>query len=265
MKYNTLPTLVARSIINAIIALFNTFDTMPDNDALCDYIVAIISRVARETRFPLPSGSHDSKRAIALALSTAHKAALSRKLISVQQYIELYATEKECMYYEMRDYGAAGDLIEVLTRVACLPSITLTHAAHLYVKPENTSDITIKGVKFEVAHNGKTWTFGTIDNPLYGDFTGVVYGVWDAELLKQLFFDAEVDIPRALATIREYMCVWGDKDAFRRDMDSLFPRGKFFTIKSCKVMNNCGDGFMRRFNEAVEDGRFTTLKDFLSK
>ena len=267
MRYSNIPTMVARYIIAAVTALFDTLNIMPDNDTLLDYLTTIIRKAEKECRFPMMTDEHNFFRACALALSTAYRAALGKKFISVLQYIELFAAHKEMIETKLNDHGAFGDLCEILVRIASVKNLHLVQPAHLYVKPEGKQDIRINGVSYEVGTNGKTWAQGLPGDAMYGDFTGVIYGVFDREVKDQIYLACQTgDIDMAISAVKSYMGIWDDKYHFAADMASLYKRGgKAFAVKSCKVMSQYHEIFHNSFISAIEDEIFETLGDRLDQ
>lgn len=257
---NTLSTLVSRSLAYALSEYVSTLQNLPVRADLDKSITDTIDNIRAILKVDF-----DFDRAFAFSLSVVYRTALERKMISVRDYISLLAEHKERAYME-GDFGAFGDLFEILVRLAALPSLNLAHGAHLYVKPQEMIDITIHGVRFEVGHNGKTWTHATINDAMFGPFEGVIYGVFDNETAQDVFVMARQGrIEKAIDIISAYTGVWVDKNQFAEDMQNLYPRGKAFAIKSSKVMSQYNAGFARRFIMAIENDEIQTLESFFNK
>ncbi len=224
----------------------------------CFANVAITSLIAT---YPTLFNEHDRPLYLAYTESQLLQIAFKAGYINLYDYIQLYAQHKQAQYNERNDFGAFGDLLEVLARIAIIGNLNLIKAQHLNVKALFKNDIISKryGI-IEVAHNGKTWNSGTALNPIEGDYTSVIYGVFDAYTQNQVFNACiNRNIKQAIAIVRAYCVYWHDKKDFLNDMESL-TRGKFFTIKSCKVMNQYNQSKHNAFIRAIENGTFATLE-----
>ncbi len=201
---------------------------------------------------------------IAYALAYTAKKALDVSVITVMSYIHFYADTKRKNEQDISDYGAFGDLLELLVRLAFIGNLHLVHSTALHVKEQAKTDvISSKYGKLEIGHNGKTWTQATVFDFMNGNFEGVVYGMF-SDIEKQEIYDlcACGKIPMAIQYVKEYMCYWSNKYDYLKDMDNL-TRGKGVTIKSNQVQTVYNDSKYLAFEQAIENKEFTTLADIL--
>lgn len=124
-----------------------------------------------------------------------------RDNVSMNTIIANYAEFKKIVYYNCNDYGAFGDLVEVLTRLAIRKNINLAHIADIHVKRAFESDITSsKYGKMEVGTNGKSF-----NEPLE-KLENIVYGVFSDDD-KMMIFDTCIngDVQAAIDAVSEMM------------------------------------------------------------
>lgn len=258
MKHNKSLTAAQHRTIEANLRLINA--QMIDSAQAIEFFasVEVESLIAN---YPTLFNEHDKPLYLAYAEIQLLQIAFKAGYINLYDYIQLYAKHKQAQFIDRNDFGAFGDLLEVLARIAIIGNLNLVKASHLSVKAIFKNDIMSKryGI-IEVAHNGKTWNEGTIENPIEGRYTSVIYGVFDAYTENQIF-DACInrDIKQAIAIVRAYCVYWKDKNEFLQDMEGL-TRGKFFTVKSCKIMNQYNQSKHNAFIRAIENGTFTTLE-----
>ena len=94
--------------------------------------------------------------------------------MNIRDIVRNYAEFKKAAYYNCSDFGAFGDLLEVLTRLAIRKNINLAHIADIHVKRAFESDITSsKYGKMEVGHNGKSFneSLENLETIIYGVFS----------------------------------------------------------------------------------------------
>lgn len=256
---NTLTTLQSRTIISVINST---------NEKLCTK--SIIEKVALETvetvekRFPsqFPNELHNSY--IAFALSSCAKIGVKNGDLNVIEYISILASAKQENEKSIRDFGAFGDLFEILVRCAMIKNIHLVKWSALSVKDVKHADIVSK--KFgvvEVGHNGKTLTFGTLLDFMEGEYTSMVYGVFsdeDKEDVYNLCIHHEYE--KAIDYISNYSVYWDNKYNFQHDMNEL-TRGKGIAVKGENVQVVYNAGKYNAFIEAIENGTFTSLYETL--
>lgn len=201
---------------------------------------------------------------IAYALSYTAKKALDISTLTVCDYIRFVAQHKRINEVDINDFGAFGDLLELLVRLAFIGNISLVRSNSLHVKGQSKTDIVSKKYgKIEVGHNGKSWTKATVFDFMTGDFDSVVYGMFSDIEKSEIYALCEYgNIDKAIEYVKEYTCYWSDKYQYLHDMDNL-SRGKGLTIKSGTVQTVYNDSKYIAFEKAIEDGKFTTLADIL--
>lgn len=262
-----LSTLVSRSIAFEIATLFASLGALPSNAE--GYIAAILRKVVVTCK--CNKETFDYRRAYAFALSCYYREAFKSKYISLQEYMSFFAEHKQIMFYDYKDFGAFGDLHEILVRLACLPSINFAQPAHLYVKPQQTEngkaiqDIRIRDIPCEIGCNGKTWQEAIPQDFMYGNFEGVAYGMYDNDLINDIIGYCITYMPeKAIETVKNYTCIWANKYDFLHDMQNM-GRGKAFAIKSEKVITIFNPSRFGMFQNEIENSKFITLKDFLKR
>ena len=186
--------------------------------------------------------------------------------MTVLEYIAILAEVKENNEKDIHDFGAFGDLFEVLIRCALMRKYSLVKWSMLSVKAINTSDIISK--KFgivEVGHNGKTLSYGNLFDYMAGDYTSIVYGVFTEEDKKEVYNLCKAHkYEKALDYVTSYSVYWASKYQFQEDMDNL-TRGKGITAKKCGIQVVYNDGKYNAFINAIEEGNLTSLYETLNR
>ena len=239
-------------------------DSMPTRWAIAENAENVIRKA--EDDFPEIFPETDENAYFAFTLSACAKEAIRRGELKVVEYISILASAKEENESSLNDYGAFGDLLEVLIRCAFKRKISLVRWSDLSVKAINSDDVNSR--KFgivEIGHNGKTFTFGTAYDHMAGDFTAVVYGVFDTEDKKTVYDLCKAcKYEEALDFVTSYTVYWENKYTFENDMNSL-TRGKGITVKRDGVQVVYNTGKRDAFLKALEDGKFISLYDTLNR
>jgi hypothetical protein len=217
-----------------------------------------------EKNFPSQFNSSNHHLTIAFTLATLAKKAVDNGSISAVEYLSIYAETKSQNEILLDDFGAFGDLFEVLVRCAFVKKLSLVRSSMLHVKKATVTDmISKKYGKIEIGHNGKTFTQGTLFDYMAGDFNAVVYGMYsldDKEKIYDYCINKKYD--NAIDYILNYTCFWSDKYTFLHDMDNL-SRGKGIGVKGENVQVYYNDGKYNSFQMAIESGLFHTLSEIL--
>ena len=227
---------------------------------------AVVFMTVLEHKYPTVFKTEYHNVYVAFTLAYCAKKAIDVSAITVCKYIRFYAEQKRNNTEELNDYGAFGDLFELLVRLAFIGNLTLVRSSSLHVKEQAKTDIVSNRYgKIEVGHNGKTWSKATVFNFMNGEFDSVVYGMFSAFDRQQIYsLCACGNIEQAVKYVKEYSCFWSDKNQYLADMDNL-SRGKGLTIKAGCVQTVYNDSKYQAFNAAIEEKRFTTLSDILNK
>lgn len=266
---NSLTTLQARSILYFI---HNNAPAMPDKYAIEDFAFSVVEKMENEFPdiFPVDNsnGKEDNPHFsyLAFTFSACAKFAIKCGDLNILEYISILAEVKEGNEKDIHDFGAFGDLFEVLIRCAFMRKKSLVKWYMLSVKTIENSDIISKkyGV-IEVGHNGKTLTFGTVFDHMAGDYTSVVYGVFSEEDKKAVYtLCRNKEYEKALDYVTSYSVFWANKHDFENDMNSL-TRGKGITAKKCGIQVVYNIGKYNAFVSALEEGKFTSLFDTLNR
>lgn len=263
---NALTTLQARTILSVIRKYEKPIASRDDVEKVAKLAVKICVN-----KFPVQFPKEYGKLYTAFALSATAKEAVKRGEIAVLDYIAMLAEEKEenhnaeTSYNGKADYGAFGDLFEILVRCAFMRSLSFVRWSVLSVKAINQSDIVSKRFGIvEVGHNGKSLTYGTLFDYMDGEYTSIVYGVFSEEDKSEVFSRCKAkDYDGAIDYICSYCAYWSDKYAFQSDMDNL-TRGKGITVKGADVQVVYNSGKYNAFVSALESGQFTSLAEVLN-
>jgi len=256
---SSLSTLQARTILSAILAFVGSLSSRSDIEKAAFSIVDNLCSL-----FPVQFPSVDKLSFLSFALSSCAKEGIKRGELKILDYLSMLADIKENNEQELKDFGAFGDLLEILVRCAFMKKLTLVRWSMLSVKDIKTSDIISKkyGV-VEVGHNGKTLTFGTMFDYMDGNYTSVVYGVFAEEDKKEVYnLVRNKEYEKAIDYISNYCGYWSDKYAFQMDMDNL-TRGKGITAKGANIQVVYNEGKYNAFVSALEDGKIVSLADVL--
>lgn len=257
---NALSTLQTRSILSAVRRLNVNFT---DRITIEENAVAVVDSLCE--MFPAQFPMENQKKMIACAVSACALQGVRQGALTVGEYISMLAEHKENSETSLYDLGAFGDLVEILTRCALMKVSNFITASVLYVKGYNTTDINSRKYgKLEIGHNGKTFSFGTVFDAMEGDYNGVVYGMFAPEDKQEIYrLCKNEEYKKAVDYVSEYMVLWENKYDFQKDMDNL-TRGKGIAIKQdgAQVVFNAGK--YNAFQQAIEEGKFTTLKEKLN-
>lgn len=255
----TLNTLQKKSLEKAIVVSYDTLSTVKAIGQNAIQAVKHCMSIASDV-FPV-----EYKRVfVGYALSYGLKKAMLEGFIAVRQGLRMYVLVKKAMSEKNGDKGYFGDILEVLIRCAFVGNIALIRPEMIHVKEQSQTDIISKKYgKIEVGHNGKTFTQGTIFDYMEGDFSSVVYGVFDEEQKDYIIeLIKKNDIIGAFKNVCAYCGYWQDKYDFLRDINGL-STGKGITIKAGQVMVQYNAGKHKVFIKALENGTIKCLADIL--
>lgn len=257
---NAITTLQARTILSVINRYEKPITTRDDIEKVGKLAVKICL-----AKFPEDFHKTEAKNYIAFALSATAKTAVKKGDLKILDYIAILAEVKEENEEAINDFGAFGDLYEVLVRCAFVRRLSLVQWSMLAVKDINNVDIISKKYGLiEVGHNGKTLSFGTLFDFMEGKYTSVVYGVFSEEDKKAVYSLCKAkDYNGAIAYICDYSGYWFDKYAFQNDMDNL-TRGKGITKKGNDIQVVYNSGKYTAFVNALESGTIKSLAEVLN-
>lgn len=254
----TLPTVAAKTIVSMV---------KKDGDIInsCADIIKKGTEIVNELyeRFPSVFTEEIKPSVFAFSLSVVARKAVKDGTITIPEFMAYYSEHKARIASELQDFGAFGDLLELLVRLAFVPK-NLRRASMLAVKSSNHADMISRKIGVaEIGHNGKTWTSATLFDYMDGDFSSVVYGMFSEEDKNDIYnLCITGQYEKAVDYISEYVCVWPNKYDFLHDMDSL-SSGRGIALKGENVQTVFNDGKYRQFQNAIENGQFTTLAEFL--
>lgn len=258
---SALTTLQTRTIISMINSTHATLSTKEAIEKVANHVVE-----NAEKTFPaqFPANLHNAY--MAFTLSACGKIGVKNGDLNVVEYISMLASAKRENEQNLRDFGAFGDLFEILIRCSLIRNIHLVKWSSLSVKDVKHADIVSKrfGV-VEVGHNGKSFTFGTLVDFMEGDYTSIIYGVFneqDKEAVYNLCIEGSYE--KAIDYVTNYAVYWANKYDFQRDMDNL-TRGKGIAVKGENIQVVFNPGKYDAFVNAIENGAFKSLNETLSE
>lgn len=266
---NALTTLQARSIIAYIEKYAPPMKNKYDVE---DFASLVVDTMEKDFPAVFPVDNTAGKENnfhfsyLAFTFSACAKFAIKCGDLNILEYISILAEVKEGNEKDFHDFGAFGDLFEILVRCAFMRKRSLVKWSMLSVKSIESADIiSSKYGIIEVGHNGKTLTFGTVFDNMEGDYTSVVYGVFSEDDKKEVYnLCRNKEYEKALDYIASYSSYWKSKYDFEKDMNNL-TRGKGITMKSCGVQVVYNKGKYNAFIDALENGTFVSLFDMLKR
>lgn len=266
---NSLTTLQARSILyfveNNAPAMRNKYDVE-------SFAFSVVEKMESDFSEVFPTDESNGKENnphfsyLAFTFAACAKFAIKCGDLNILEYIAILAEVKEGNEKDIHDFGAFGDLLEVLIRCAFMRKKSLVQWSMLSVKSiENADIVSSKYGIIEVGHNGKTLTFGTVFDHMAGNYNSVVYGVFSEDDKKEVYrLCREKQYEKALDYVTSYSVYWSSKYDFENDMNGL-TRGKGITAKKCGVQVVYNVGKYNAFVAALEEGKFTSLFDTLNR
>lgn len=262
MKHDSKLSLVQVKTIDALINLDERILTnKADISACAERVIAIAIRDYFTLFNPANSALY-----YPYTLAKCAQKAIKARTLKVLEYIAILAEQKQDGEqnvngeYIKGDFGAFGDLYEILVKCALAKNINLIKMRQLTVRELDDFDVISKKYgKIEIGHNGKTLNQGSALDYLSGDYKAFIYGVFD-EYTKALVYDAckHQDLKQAIAIIKAYSALFADKYDFYKLQD--LRRGKIITIKSGKVMIQYNAQFYKMFLYALENDLIVSLE-----
>lgn len=258
---SALTTLQTRTLVSMINSTHATLSTRETIEKVATHVVE-----NAEKTFPVqfPASLHNSF--MAFTLSACGKIGVKNGDLNIIEYIAMLASAKKENEQSLKDFGAFGDLFEILVRCALIRNVNLIKWSALSVKDVKHADIVSKRFGIvEVGHNGKSLTFGTLIDFMEGDYTSVIYGVFsedDKQDVYNLCIHGEYE--KAIDFVTNYAVYWSSKYDFQRDMDNL-TRGKGIALKGENIQVVFNPGKYDAFIGAIESGTFESLNETLKK
>lgn len=186
---------------------------------------------------------------------------------SVFDYIVNYIIWKQRIFEKLNDLGAFGDSIETIVHLVACRKIWRTNKKNLHVSEIDKTDVKINGIRFEVAHNGKTWAESVEDEPMEGHFDGVIYGVFDSEETENiitLFRTGKV--MEGIKTVCDMLYVFPDKMEHLDFMDGISTRSATIQYKNNlgRYMTIYNPSKHNAFIKAIENSGHETLTEYMN-
>lgn len=258
---NALTTLQVRTILHAVNMVSVELNS---RKVIEKESIAIVHFLSEKFPADFPIVLH--KRMMACTLSAVGKKAVYDGTLSVADYIGMIASAKEENETIINDFGAFGDLYEILIRCALVRVKNFLKATALYVKPRGECDVISKKYgRLEIGHNGKTLSNGTLFDFMEGDYDGMVYGVFSPDDKKVIYdYCQSGEFGKAMQFACENSVLWLNKYDFQNDMDNL-TRGQGIAKKGGDIQVVFNSGKYDAFINAIEEGKFTSLSDILAE
>lgn len=261
MSHNsTLSTLAARTALTAIEKDTTKLDTMK---SIYQTSAQVFKQLYKD--FPTVYKAEMKKSVIAFILSNVAKKAVKIGDITITDFMKFYAKHKARIAVSMNDFGAFGDLLELLIRL-----YFVTRNFHnwrlLTVREYGKVDMISKMLgKTEIGHNGKTLSFGTMFDYMEGDYNAMIYGTFSVEDKEEVYkLCLAGNYLQACTYVAEYVGVWSDKYQFQHDMDNL-SRGQGITVKGENIQVVYNDSKYKAFQDAIEAKKIVTLREYLNR
>lgn len=252
-----LSTLAVRTLL-AVVASLSSSEWNSNRDIENAALAAVAACREKSPRL-FPKEQESAARAV--AVSACYVKAVRDSKLTVFDYLIGYAAEKWHQYMN-GDKGAFGDFFEILVRIALLASLRLVRPSMLHVADCMKADVVSKRFgRLEIGHNGKTLSFGTLDDFMAGPYDSIAYGMLsnqDKEEIVILCIHGEIE--KALEYVKSYTCIWTDKYRFQEDMNGL-SRGAGITLKGADVQVVYNDSKYKAFLAAIENGKFLCMTD----
>lgn len=172
--------------------------------------------------------------------------------------LEEYIAFKVDSFKNRKDYGALGDVVEVV----CVRALRLSgfRLRDLHTKESGKVDFTSQGKKYEIGHAGKSFNFSENVN--------LDYAVYNVDFIDSDFFVYGADIKKAdVDYIEKNMYVFSAEQAYEM-MDVIGGkksriRGLFHLTKSNHSMTmQSNNAITNRFNEYVKKNHIPTVREY---
>ena len=186
---------------------------------------------------------------------------------NVFDYIVDYIIWKQRIFEKLNDLGAFGDSIETIVHLVACRKIWRTNKKNLHVSEIDKTDVKINSIRFEVAHNGKTWAESTENEPMQGHFDGVIYGVFDTEETENIINLFRIGkVMEGIKTVCNMLYVFPDKMEHLNFMDSISTRSATIQYKSNlgRYMTIYNPSKHTAFINAIENSNYKTLSDYMN-
>jgi hypothetical protein len=181
-------------------------------------------------------------------------------------YMQSYATFKANTYEKLSDYGAFADLVETTAHLLVNKKIWRVRLSTLHVSKIGNIDLRLNGQKIEVGTNGKSWLESTENDPMNGNFTAVIYGVFsedEKQAICNLF--AEGQVKKAIATIANMLYYFEDKYSFADFINSISRSPSLVWKKQGYFQTVYNPSKHGAFIRKVENENVPTFADIIGK
>lgn len=209
-------------------------------------------------------GDYNAMLSVALAFYSYKKAQYEGK--KPLECLKEYAAFKCLTEQKLSDYGAFGDTIETALRCSVKPAWAVQWN-DLHVARQSRTDLTLRGVKCEIGHNGKTFTETDEETPFAAYYDQIIYGVfsdYEKHDIYTLLINGQYE--KAFEAIQTMLYVF-DKETFYACMTEKTGRGSMYQYKPTSgnwqvIYNNSK---YAAFLKMVENEHIPTVKEYLKK
>jgi len=209
-------------------------------------------------------GDFNAMLAVAISFYSFKKAQFDGK--KPLDCLKEYACFKSMTEQKLNDYGAFGDTLETALRCSVKPEWSIQWN-DLHVARQSKTDLTLRGVKCEIGHNGKTFSDTDINNPFADYYDMIIYGVFsdnEKHDIYTLLINGQYE--KVFEAVQSMMYVF-DKETFFRCMTEKAGRAPMYQYKptaGCwQVIYNPSK--YTAFLHMVENEKIPTLGEYLKK
>jgi len=177
-----------------------------------------------------------------------------------------YIAWKQRTFEKLNDLGAFGDSIETIVHLVACRKIWRTSKNVLHVSAIGKTDVKINGIRFEVGHNGKTWADSELDEPMKGNFDGVIYGVFDEETTEKIISLFRCgQYMKAIKAVCSRLYVFPDKNDHLDFMQNI-SRSESIQYKKhlARYMTIYNPSKHYAFLRSIEKSGFPSLLDYMN-
>lgn len=186
---------------------------------------------------------------------------------TVFDYIVNYIMWKQRIFEKLNDLGAFGDSIETIVHLVAYRKVWRTNRKNLHVSEIDKTDVRINSIRFEVAHNGKTWAESIENEPMHGHFDGVIYGVFDTEETERIISLFRIgSIKEGIKNVCDMLYVFPDKMEHLTFMNAISTRSATIQYKNNlgRYMTIYNPSKHTAFINAIENSNYKTLSEYMN-
>lgn len=212
--------------------------------------------------------SKEDEKTLVLSLFASGLCAWNIKHAASQyDYIVNYILWKQRVYERLNDLGAFGDSVETCVHLINCREKWRVNLKNIHVAAIGNTDIWIKGRRFEIGTNGKSWADSTEEEPMRGPFDGIIYGVISDEE-KQYIIDLfrQNKVRQGLTAIAKMLYVFPEKEEFSYFMEKVGRSASIVWKKHLNIYQTVYNPSKHSaFIEKVESENIPTLYEYIKQ